>query len=182
MKYFTALALFLFTLSCSTDSKPVEQRQSKWTPDQIKSVADDYKGTDFERFQVQNLAYKQQYDMAPSEFAENIKSGEVARMIEDSTMKDAYQYGFDIDRIAGKTPKQIAAMFGKPTSSETTNPSRTPCPCPKKEYLSGIVEIVYMNNKADWITINLNGSGNVTSKEYEIQNHDSYYYIKAFTY
>jgi len=59
-----------------------------------------------------------------------------------------------ISDIAGKNPDQVAKIFGAPTASETVKPSRTPCPCPKNSYKDGTIEIVFIEGKADWITIN----------------------------
>jgi hypothetical protein len=62
-----------------------------------------------------------------------------------------------ISNIAGKTPDEVSKILGLPTSTETVSPSRTPCPCEKNTYKNGKIEIVFMEGKADWITIkNLN--------------------------
>jgi hypothetical protein len=59
-----------------------------------------------------------------------------------------------IRSIAGKTLAQIEKVLGKPTASTSVKPSRTPCPCDKLTYRNGQVEIVFMHDKSDWITIN----------------------------
>lgn len=88
---------------------------------------------------------------------------------------------FNIAEIAGKTPAQIAKKFGAPSSSETVKPSRTPCPCPKKSYLNGTMEIVFIKGKADWITLNVTAVCDVKSGGYKLQRHPDYIYVKAFT-
>lgn len=88
---------------------------------------------------------------------------------------------YNAAQIAGKTQSQIAKLYGKPTSAETVKPSRTPCPCPKRIYKGGEIEIVFINGKADWITINVGRDCEVKSGGYPMQRFDDYAYIKAFT-
>ena len=57
--------------------------------------------------------------------------------------------------IAGKTPEEVTQILGSPTSTEIVVPSRTPCPCTKNDYQNSMIEIVFIEGKADWITINL---------------------------
>jgi len=59
--------------------------------------------------------------------------------------------------IAGKTMAEVEAVLGKAESTEKANPSGTPCkenPCDKAFYQSGKFEILFINGKSDWITIN----------------------------
>ena len=58
-----------------------------------------------------------------------------------------------INNIAGKTSDEVAEYLGAPTSTETVNPSRTPCPCEKNFYKNGEIRIVFIEGKADWIKI-----------------------------
>ena len=60
----------------------------------------------------------------------------------------------NIPAIAGKTQNEVSSVLGSPSLSQTVNPSRTNCPCPKNLYQAGKYEIVFMNGVADWITIN----------------------------
>ncbi|WP_369764616.1 hypothetical protein [Flavobacterium sp. WC2429] len=62
-----------------------------------------------------------------------------------------------VKTIIGKTEKEIEKILGKPDSSEKVSPSNTPCkdePCTKMFYQKNKFEIVYINGKSDWITIN----------------------------
>lgn len=89
-----------------------------------------------------------------------------------------------ISDIAGNTPDVVAKVLGSPTSTETVNPSRTPCPCEKRIYKNGEIEIVFMEGKADWITVNLPPSQVDTSGSYSsVQQFDNptYTYIKVKT-
>ena len=73
-----------------------------------------------------------------------------------------------IPSLAGKTPEQVLKILGKPTKSETAKPSNTPCPCPKNIYNNGAVEIIYINGRADWITINEIGNASYSKDSLEL--------------
>ena len=62
---------------------------------------------------------------------------------------------FDVKTIIGKTPEQVETILGKAETTEKVKPSKTPCPCDKKTYKKGEVEIVFMDGKADWITLRI---------------------------
>lgn len=62
-----------------------------------------------------------------------------------------------IKSLIGKNKIEIEKILGKAERTEKVKPSRTPClesPCDKSYYESDKFEIVFINNKADWITIN----------------------------
>ena len=54
----------------------------------------------------------------------------------------------DIPKIAGKEPAAVEKILGKPTEGEKTKYGKT------LVYQTGKVESVYINGKADWITVN----------------------------
>jgi hypothetical protein len=59
----------------------------------------------------------------------------------------------NVTKIA-KQPKDVVdAYLGAPNFHETISPSNAPCPCEKYSYKESNIEIVFMNNKADWITV-----------------------------
>jgi hypothetical protein len=63
----------------------------------------------------------------------------------------------NLSSISGKTLAEVEAVLGKAESTEKASPSGTPCkenPCDKAFFQSGKYEIVFINGKADWITIN----------------------------
>ena len=62
---------------------------------------------------------------------------------------------FQVAEIAGKSPEEVEKVLGKPMFSSSVSPSLAPCPCEQKNYKYGLVEIIYIRGKADWITINL---------------------------
>jgi len=53
----------------------------------------------------------------------------------------------DVTKIAGKTQKQVAGYLGKETSCSKSKYGR------KCLYKKGKTEIVFINGKADWITV-----------------------------
>ncbi len=53
----------------------------------------------------------------------------------------------DVTKIAGKSEKEVAAYLGQPWSC---NQSKYGNKC---QYKKGKTEIVFINNKADWITV-----------------------------
>jgi len=53
----------------------------------------------------------------------------------------------DVQTIAGKAPADVTNVLGKPTQQETTKHG------PKLSYNDGKTEVVFINGKADWITI-----------------------------
>jgi len=62
----------------------------------------------------------------------------------------------DILSIVGKDKTAVERVLGKPENREIVKPSNTPCVnkgCDKLIYKSGKYEVVFINEKADWITI-----------------------------
>jgi len=56
-----------------------------------------------------------------------------------------------IPAIAGKSSSQVAGILGQPTATETIHSRGRPLT--KRYYRDGDIEIVYVNGKADWITV-----------------------------
>lgn len=62
----------------------------------------------------------------------------------------------DVLSIVGKDKTTVEKVLGKPENIEKIKPSGTPCVnkgCDKLIYKSGKYEVVFINDKADWITI-----------------------------
>jgi len=58
--------------------------------------------------------------------------------------------------IVGKDRTTVEKVLGKAENTEKIKPSNTPCvnrACDRLTYKSGKYEVVFINNKADWITI-----------------------------
>lgn len=89
----------------------------------------------------------------------------------------------NVDELANKTEAEIIQLLGAPKKTESVHPSKTPCPCPKNYYKDGSIEIVFINEKADWITVN--NPKVVTIKDENVYSSvnrfDDYTYIKVKT-
>ncbi|MEQ1587541.1 MAG: hypothetical protein ABL895_16775 [Cyclobacteriaceae bacterium] len=89
----------------------------------------------------------------------------------------------DISMLAGKTRTEVEAVLGQPSKTLHFQPENSQCQCEKVYYKEGQVSIVYMDGKADWITISsaykLVNLNNAKIREY----HDfhSYYLVKTFS-
>jgi hypothetical protein len=128
-------------------------------------------------------------DKTQKAFAEQVKKAPDWKPLGGSqraatSSKASLELLIKISDIAGRTPDEVSKILDSPTSKETVNPSRTPCPCEKNIYKDGKIEIVYMNEKADWITVNLPASKVDISGSYlSVQQFDNptYTYVKAIT-
>ena len=63
----------------------------------------------------------------------------------------------NISTLIGKTLAESESVLGKADNVEKVSPGKTPCkenPCDKASFQSGKYEIVFIDGKADWITIN----------------------------
>lgn len=72
----------------------------------------------------------------------------------DTQKSDEKQTTFlNVTKIA-KQPKDVVdGYLGAPNFHETISPSNAPCPCEKYFYKESNIEVVFMNSKADWITV-----------------------------
>ena len=62
----------------------------------------------------------------------------------------------DIQKIAGRNRKQVETFIGPPDRKKPQHVTDSPCDklaCQQYTYRNGQFEIVFINNKADWITI-----------------------------
>ncbi|KQB37113.1 hypothetical protein [Flavobacterium aquidurense] len=67
------------------------------------------------------------------------------------------EVAIDLKSIAGKNIIEVESILGKPDKIEPFLESSTPCknkPCQKGYYQKDKFEIIFINEKADWITIN----------------------------
>lgn len=63
----------------------------------------------------------------------------------------------DIKSIAGKSITDVEKILGKADKTEAFSESSTPCkniPCKKVYFQKDKYEIIFINGKSDWITIN----------------------------
>ena len=95
---------------------------------------------------------------------------------------NSQQAAIELKMIAGKDLGTVKKYLGKISKVETVNPSRTPCPCKKYYFKNGDVEIVFINNRADWITVYKPSMLNIKNAKFVDQTFASdYTYIKVST-
>lgn len=95
----------------------------------------------------------------------------------------AKRVAINIDVIASKNPDEVETILGKPTNKEDINPSGVGT-CQKFTYLGGIVEVVYIKNLADWITVNNTPSKSTVkdaSAYLSVNQFSDYTYVKVKT-
>ncbi|OUJ68994.1 hypothetical protein [Hymenobacter crusticola] len=64
---------------------------------------------------------------------------------------------YDVTQLAGKSPQQVQQLLGKPDQARAEAVRTAPCgrvPCGRHTYQQGRFDIVFIQHKADWITIN----------------------------
>jgi len=67
------------------------------------------------------------------------------------------QIVINIKNIAGKSKLDVDKILGRPDNVEPFKESSTPCkntPCEKAYYQKDKFEIIFIDGKADWITVN----------------------------
>lgn len=75
----------------------------------------------------------------------------------DTQVKSTKEVIIDIKKIVGKNKEEVAKILGKSDKVEPFSESSTPCkdiPCEKAFYQKDKFEIIFINGKSDWITIN----------------------------
>ena len=183
---FSLIGLLTISSCMNQNSKQAErlksepQKQSLWT-DSLKTdfIAKNSK-TDFDKNMFTELISKYEFDKNVSNLKEFMQTQEFESYKNSKTKA----YVVNIDDLAGKSKKEIEKLIGKPNHKEKVNPSKTPCPCDKYNYLNDLVEIVFINGKADWITVNNSSTyakiGNSISYQ-SINKFDDYTYVKVET-
>lgn len=87
------------------------------------------------------------------------------------------EVAFDLKSIAGKSMIEVESILGKPDKIEPFLESSTPCknkPCQKGYYQKDKFEIIFINEKADWITIN-----NLSEYDFDEENIEIFGLTKA---
>lgn len=67
----------------------------------------------------------------------------------------------NIREVAGKTPDEVSNYLGPAKKLYDVKDRRSGCgkdkECPKFSYRKDSIEVAFINGKADWITVNVNG-------------------------
>jgi hypothetical protein len=59
----------------------------------------------------------------------------------------------NVTKIAKKSKAIVDAYLGPSDHHESISPSNAPCPCEQYDYKDGNIQVVYMKDVADWLTI-----------------------------
>jgi len=184
------LSFLIFSISINScknkgidDNKKIEHetiKQSNWTDSLKSSFISSNSQTDFDKFVLREVISQIEFEKTDKELEEYLKT------VDYEVYKKSMTKYFivNVDNLARKSKDAIERLLGKPNETEKVSPSNTPCPCDKYFYLEGLIEIVFINGQADWITIN-----NVPSKiivDYpdtyqSIDEFDDYTYVKVNT-
>lgn len=188
-KFFSLIWIIsLLVCSCNQQTKTAQESNNKklgesakksfWTEDDKVTFINSHSTTDFDKFVLAELISQFEFEKTPAD---------IEGVLNNQSFLDFKKYQIkkfivDIDKIAGKSPSEVKIVLGEPEKKEKSNPSGTPCPCDKYYYLCELVEIIYMNGKAEWITINNSPSFYKSSKESSFlsyQRFSDYGYIKV---
>lgn len=159
------------------------EKVSLWTIQEKSEAVRNFEGSDYEKFVLKQFIYGVESKISSQKFNDAIGTEAFKSSFSKQKGLNIKKYKVKISLIAGKSKKEVQKVLGKPVSSESVNPSGTPCPCDKLIYLNGLVEIVYMYGEADWITINNSQKyvvvGNYSYKS--VSKFEDYTYIKVVT-
>ena len=168
------LLLSIVVLSFSCDSAV----GSKWTDLEKDKFIKEFAFNDIEKFVVAELI---------SDYENTTKSDSLAKFIKTEKYITFYNeainyFVINIDKIAGQTEEKVAMIVGEANEKETVNPSKVGLSV-KKTYLNGLLEIVFIDELADWITVNSRaGVAGSEGKTYiSVQYFDNYIYAKYKT-
>ncbi|HXA01273.1 MAG TPA: hypothetical protein VNW99_04750 [Cytophagaceae bacterium] len=91
---------------------------------------------------------------------------------------------FDVEKISGKSKEEIAQYLGEPSSQEKVTVKGDISNCDKVSYVDGLVEVIFIKDKADWIKINddpemvlIPSKNNYVS----VEKFPDYIFVKTFT-
>ena len=91
---------------------------------------------------------------------------------------------FDVERISGKSKQEISQYLGEPSSEETVTVRGDIPNCEKVTYIDGLIEVIFINSKADWVKIRDDPSMVLIprdNKYVSIEKFPDYIFVKTFT-
>lgn len=187
----TASLIFtcLLLLSCTPAQKKEDAQKatttvasnktSLWTQDQRENFISKNAKCSFDTMLIQKVIDKYEFEKNDSALQVFLQSPEYGKFIKPLAKKITIH----IDDIAGKKPEEVESILGRYSKKEIINPSKVGY-CPKRIYLGGLVEIVYIDDKADWITVNNAPSKSKVKDEsmyLSVQRFSDYTYVKVKT-
>lgn len=157
----------------------VSNKTSLWTQDQRENFISKNAKCSFDTMLIQKVIDRYEFEKNDSALQVFLQSPEYGKFIKPLAKKITIY----IDDIAGKKPEEVESILGRYSKKEIINPSKVGY-CPKRTYLGGLVEIVYIEGKADWITVNNAPSKTKVKDEsayLSLQRFSDYTYIKVKT-
>ncbi len=177
------LGLLVFNSCLNQGSKKVERKELKKQSVWSDSLRNDFTKKNatiaFEKFVLNTLIDENEFEKNYTDLSTYIKTKEFAAYKKTKTK----EFVINADDLTSKSKAEIEKILGKPNYKEKVNPSRTPCPCDKHRYINDLIEIVFINEKSDWITIhNTSSFVKVDETKYEsVNKFENYIYIKVKT-
>ncbi|MFL5729776.1 MAG: hypothetical protein ACJ75J_09855 [Cytophagaceae bacterium] len=106
-------------------------------------------------------------------------------VVQPSTYDESTQENrFDVGRIAGKSKADLASYLGEPTSEEKVTVKGNIPDCDKAVYIDGMIEVIFIKGKADWIKINDDPEMVIIPAKnsyVSVEKFTSYVFVKAST-
>lgn len=185
---FSILILCCF-FSCTNDKKVEKQntqniQKDLWTEKEMEEFIQKHSETEFEKHTSSTIINEIKYQLTYQQLLDTINTEEFKGFLKNIEDRIRRNYYVEVPSIAGKNKKEIEMILGKPNKKEKVTPSKTPCPCDKYYYINNLVEIVFINGVADWITVNNTRTfvkvGDHTIYR-SVDHFDDYSYIKVNT-
>lgn len=189
MRQILSILILCSLFSCTNDKKVEKQntqniQKDLWTEKEKDEFIQKNSETDFEKHTSKTIINEIKYQLTYQQLLDTINTDEFKRFLQNKEDRIRRIYYVEIPSIAGKNKKEIEMILGKPNKKEKVNPSKTPCPCDKYYYINNLVEIVFINGVADWITVNNTRTfvkvGDPTIYR-SVDHFDDYSYIKVKT-
>ncbi|RDC61687.1 WbqC family protein [Adhaeribacter pallidiroseus] len=179
------LTCAILTSSCESNSKNIREpevkltQQSLWNNRLKSTFVNKYAKSNYDKYVLEELVKENEYERSEKELEQYLNS----KTFDNYRYLKSTNYVVIVDDIAGKSKSQIEEIFGEPNKKEKVNPSNANCPCDKYTYLSNRIEIVFINKKADWITINNPAFTRVANESayVSVNRFDDYTYVKVNT-
>jgi hypothetical protein len=113
--------------------------------------------------------------------AKNLTDTVVPKTQDDEAM---HENRFDVARISGKSKEEINQYLGEPASQEKVTVKGNINNCEKITYVEGMVEVIFINGKADWIKINDDPEMVLIPAKNDyisVEKFPDYIFVKSFT-
>lgn len=150
-----ATLIFNYCVNSNTKTaKSNDKEKVSLLDDSLKNILiKEYGKTDLDKYVIKRLISDKEYELTIDSLRAYILSEQFTLFARQS----ANYYPVNIDNFAGLDKEKVITILGEPTEVKRVSPSGVG-PSDKLIYLNGLVEIVYINNIADWITVNKRSS------------------------